>query len=84
MNRSSLTWWITALGMVRHGAWTAIGTPAGNYRSMHKCTFGGAGGQEYFDCITLDAASRRVYLPRRSEVPVVTRAPGRWRKRFPA
>lgn len=72
MNFSFVNRGMTVLGMVLLCALTASGAPAGNYHLLHKYSFGAApGGQEYFDYITLDAASRRVYLSHGTEVLVV-------------
>jgi hypothetical protein len=63
---------MAGLGVVLVCALTASGAPAGNYHLLHKYTFGPApGGQEYFDYITVDSASRRVYLSHGTEVLVV-------------
>jgi YVTN family beta-propeller protein len=46
--------------------------PASGYHLLRKISFGAApGGGEYFDYITLDAASRRVYLSHGTEVKVL-------------
>jgi len=63
---------ITGLGVVLLCAVAAYGAPTGNYHLVQKYTFGAApGGQEYFDYITVDSASRRVYLSHGTEVLVV-------------
>jgi hypothetical protein len=60
------------LGVVLFCAIAFSAAPTGNYRLLHKYTFGAApGGQEYFDYITLDSDSRRVYLSHGTEVLVV-------------
>ncbi|PYT14678.1 MAG: hypothetical protein DMG59_16520, partial [Acidobacteria bacterium] len=46
--------------------------PAGGYHLLKKIPLGAAaGGGEYFDYITLDAAVRRAYLSHGTEVKVV-------------
>jgi hypothetical protein len=46
--------------------------PASGYHLLKKVPLGGApGGGEYFDYVTVDAASRRVYLSHGAEVKVV-------------
>ena len=63
---------MAGLGTVLLCALTLFGAPVGNYHLLHKYTFGAApGGQEYFDYITFDAASRRAYLSHGTEVLVV-------------
>jgi len=51
---------------------TLWGNTAGDYNLVHKFEFGAApGGREYFDYITVDSDSRRVYLSHGTEVLVV-------------
>src|SRR5438445_12059821 len=53
------------------GAYILASPPSG-YHLLKKIPFGAApGGQEYFDYITFDNATRRVYLSHGSEVKVV-------------
>ena len=52
--------------------------PAGGYHLLQKIPFeAAAGGGEYFDYITFDAAARRVYLSHGTEVKVVDADSGR-------
>jgi DNA-binding beta-propeller fold protein YncE len=63
---------MAGLGGVLLAALTAFGAPAGNYHLLHKYSFSAAPvGQDYFDYITVDTASRRVYLSHGTEVLVV-------------
>jgi hypothetical protein len=58
--------------LVAFGGLAVAGRPEVNYRLLKKYTFGPApGGQEYFDYITVDSSSRRVYLSHGTEVLVV-------------
>jgi DNA-binding beta-propeller fold protein YncE len=51
---------------------TLWGSPGADYHLVHKYEFGAApGGREYFDYITVDPESRRVYLSHGTEVLVV-------------
>jgi len=46
--------------------------PAGGYHLLRKVPLGAAaGGGEYFDYITFDAAARRVYLSHGTEVKIL-------------
>src|ERR1700684_891695 len=51
----------------------AFAAPAGSgYHLIKRIVMGGGeGGQEYFDKITVDAATRRVYLSHRTHVNIV-------------
>src|ERR1700756_1502652 len=49
-----------------------LASPPSGYHLLKKIPFGAApGGSEYFDYITFDNATRRVYLSHGSEVKVV-------------
>jgi DNA-binding beta-propeller fold protein YncE len=49
-----------------------VAAPAADYHLLHKYEFGAApGGREYYDYITVDSDSRRVYLSHGAEVLVV-------------
>ena len=72
MNRSH------AIGLILCGAALALGTsvfafqPLGGYHLLRKVSLGAAeGGREYFDYITFDPASRRVYLSHGTEIKVL-------------
>jgi YVTN family beta-propeller protein len=54
------------------GAWALAGPPAGGYHLLKKIPLGAAeGGGEYFDYLTFDAASRRLYVSHGTEVKVL-------------
>src|ERR1700730_5872328 len=54
------------------GVWALAGPPAGGYHLLKKIPLGAAeGGGEYFDYLTFDAASRRVYVSHGTEVKVL-------------
>src|SRR6266568_2337796 len=54
------------------GALALAGPPAANYHLLKKIPLGAApGGGEYFDYITFDAPTRRVYLSHGTEVKVL-------------
>ena len=54
------------------GAFVFAAPPAGGYHLLKRIPFGAAaGGDEYFDYITVDAAARRAYLSHGTEVRVV-------------
>src|SRR5207245_11340547 len=54
------------------GALAFAGPPAGSYHLLKKIPLGAApGGGEYFDYITFDAPTRRVYLSHGTEVKVL-------------
>src|SRR5207245_11186478 len=68
MKRSNV---LVALCLLVLGAYVLASPPSG-YHLLKKIPFGAApGGQEYFDYITFDNATRRVYLSHGSEVKVV-------------
>src|SRR5713226_8506285 len=54
------------------GALALASPPAGNYHLLKKIPLGAApGGGEYFDYITFDAPTRRVYLSHGTEIKVL-------------
>jgi len=54
------------------GVWALAGQPAGGYHLIKKIPLGAAeGGGEYFDYLTFDAGSRRVYVSHGTEVKVL-------------
>src|SRR5438094_6652360 len=68
MKRSSV---LVGFCLLVLGAYVLASPPSG-YHLLKKLPFGAApGGQEYFDYITFDNATRRVYLSHGSEVKVV-------------
>lgn len=55
-----------------------LGAPAQNYHLLHKYTFGAApGGREYFDYLTFDPQSNRLFLSHGTEVLVVDAGSGK-------
>jgi DNA-binding beta-propeller fold protein YncE len=72
MNSSPLNRGMTGLVVVLLCTFAFSVVPTIKYRLLHKYTFGAApGDQEYFDYITVDSVSRRVYLSHGTEVLVV-------------
>src|SRR5438067_13238029 len=68
MKRSNV---LVALCLLVLGAYVLASPPSG-YHLLKKIPFGAApGGLEYFDYITFDNSTRRVYLSHGSEVKVV-------------
>src|SRR3989442_3794548 len=68
MKRSSV---LVGFCLLVLGAYVLASPPSG-YHLLKKLPFGAApGGQEYFDYITFDNATRRVYLSHGTEVKVV-------------
>jgi DNA-binding beta-propeller fold protein YncE len=71
MKRSSLALLAAGLCLLA-GIYLFAFQPAGGYHLLKKIPLGAAaGGGEYFDYITLDAAARRAYLSHGTEVKVV-------------
>src|ERR1700733_6210662 len=67
----SILWKRIMIGATLFGV-TAVGATTINYRLANTYKFGAApGDREYFDYITFDPDSRRLYLSHRSEVLVV-------------
>jgi DNA-binding beta-propeller fold protein YncE len=72
MNRSTLVPLATGLGFLFLGVYAAAYQPAAGYHLVKRIPFAAAaGGGEYFDYITFDAAARRVYLSHGTEVIVL-------------
>jgi hypothetical protein len=71
MKRFSYCWTVCLLLL---GAYVLAAAPSG-YHLLKKIPFGAAPGSiEYFDYITFDAATRRVYLSHGTEVKVLNMA----------
>jgi len=71
MNTSLLRCGMRGLNFLLLCAVPGLGAATGHYHLVNKYTFGAApGGGEYFDYITVDAASRRVYMSHGTEVLV--------------
>jgi|SRR5579884_2446643 len=71
---NSKLWYRIALtfAAILAAAATLWGNPVSDSRLVHKYEFGAApGGREYFDYITVDPESRRVYLSHGTDVLVV-------------
>jgi hypothetical protein len=58
------------------GGFAISGRPEGGYHLLKKYELGAApGGKEYWDYITFDAATRRLYISHNSEVKVLVNFP---------
>jgi hypothetical protein len=72
MKLSGLCGVAVCLSLLLLGILVSASPPAGSYHLLKKVPLGAAaGGGEYFDYLTFDAAARRVYLSHGTEVQVV-------------
>src|ERR1700730_6485784 len=70
MKKVSLS--LTLVSFLLLGAIAVAAPPGSGYHLLKKVPLGAApGGGEYFDYVTVDAASRRVYLSHGAEVKVI-------------
>src|SRR5258708_28249033 len=69
VSRLQLTFWSV---LILCSGLAAAGRPAGGYHLLKKYELGAApGGKEYWDYITFDASTRRLYISHNTEVKVV-------------
>jgi len=72
MKARSLVYFFACASLLVLGALAWAAPPAGSYHLVKKILLGAApGGGEYFDYVTFDAPTRRVYLTHGTEVKVV-------------
>jgi len=72
MRVASLSHKVICCAVLILGSFTFAGQPEGGYRLLKKYDLGAApGGKEYWDYITFDSSTRRLYISHNTEVKVV-------------